>query len=123
MSNRVTRKDLEQLAKIINTAKGYPLEHFKLVRGQFRAPVGKIEIVGAYGGYQAHQFTTNSGGVRQLTHGYVSARELAVFLRGMLEAFDLRPLRELKRKATESAKREQEYQELQADRATQRTKA
>ena len=44
--------------------------------GNTPGAVGSYVLEGAYGGWQLQRLSTHGGGVRQVTYGYIPAREL-----------------------------------------------
>lgn len=76
---RITQKDLENLLTLINTKAGYgPNPPYNTV--------GAYTLSSAYGGWKIEVFC-QGGGVRTITNGYVTKRELygqmQAFLRGL----------------------------------------
>ena len=70
---RLSRNDLEGLAKRINEITGNPGEPYS---GQGKANVGCYYISGAYSGFCLEQIVTEGGGCTTVLPGYVSRREL-----------------------------------------------
>lgn len=75
---RITRKHIEAQAEIVNRLRG--------LEGAGYSTVGAVAVNGAYGGYAVHEYCNESGGVRDLTGGHYTMREVSWFLRGMIEA-------------------------------------
>ena len=65
MRTRITVTDLRHAVECLN-----------LTTGNTPGAVGSYVLEGAYGGWQLQRLATNGGGVRQVTYGYIPAREL-----------------------------------------------
>lgn len=76
---RITVKNLETLAALINRLAGMPEEPYtKTDAGKYIPNAGCYHLEGAYGGYKLVQMSLNggSGTSDALSTGYVSKREL-----------------------------------------------
>lgn len=74
---RITRKDLEAAAAMLNSMTGNPEHPYRQEGPRFIANVGNYHISGAYGGFALHQMANDGGGVRDVLHsGHIPAREL-----------------------------------------------
>ncbi len=77
---RITQAHLENLLKRINQTAGFE-------NPKYSTP-DSYGLDGAYGGWKLVQYVNSSGGERNITHGYVSKRELYekmhAFLSGLL---------------------------------------
>jgi hypothetical protein len=86
---RITDKQLDNLAKWLNELTGSPLEPYSRDEGgRFRANVGNYHISHAYGGVCLHRMVNEGGGVdTPLVYGHVPKRELFnamhAFIKGM----------------------------------------
>ena len=65
MRTRITVTDLRAAVALLNTT-----------TGNTPGAVGSYVLCGAYGGWQLQRLANASGGVRQITYGYIPAREL-----------------------------------------------
>jgi hypothetical protein len=73
MANRITEKDLESLATVINQLTNSPTMPY--MNG--KAAVGNFHISHAYGGVSLHRMTNLGGGVSEpLSTGHLPKREL-----------------------------------------------
>ena len=81
---RVTKQDLEQACRVINTRAGTPQEPWtRDDKGNLHANIGNYHLSGAYGGYGLHQMCNESGGIRSIIGGYLPKKELY----GKMQAF------------------------------------
>ena len=85
MSDRITKAHLESLADRINRMTGSPEASYSThtVGGHYCANVGNYHLDGAYGGWKLSRMSNESGGVSDITHGFVTKRELY----GLMQAF------------------------------------
>ena len=65
MRTRITVTDLR-----------YAVECLNFTTGNKPGAVGSYVLDGAYGGWQLQRLATDGGGVRQITYGYIPARDL-----------------------------------------------
>lgn len=65
MRTRITVTDLRAAVALLNTT-----------TGNTPGAVGSYVLCGAYGGWQLLRLSNASGGVRQVTYGYLPARDL-----------------------------------------------
>lgn len=79
------RTDLEQAVRVLNKRTGNPMEMFEneiIQKGHFY-------IASAYGGVKLEQINQN-GGCRDISrNGYQKAKDLHLFISGMLAAIEL----------------------------------
>lgn len=74
---RITIKDLRNLAAMLNKITNSPAEYSTQVDGKFSANVGHYHISQAYGGYCLHRVMNTGGGVTcPIRHGHGPARVL-----------------------------------------------
>lgn len=90
MAQRITLKNLQNLAATINRVTGSPAAAWtKPERSErYVASIGNYHISQAYGGYCLHRMTTEGGGVSDVfSCGHITARDLYermhAFLRGI----------------------------------------
>ena len=88
---RITEKQLENLADWINTLTNSPKEPWTRDENGLRSNVGNYHISHAYGGVCLHRMSNESGGVSTpLIHGHVPKRELFnamhAFINGLEQA-------------------------------------
>ncbi len=77
MSDRITIKQLENLADRINNAAGTPSEPWTLVDGKYVAQAFNYHITGAYGGHCLEQMAESGSGSRDaLSTGFTTKRDL-----------------------------------------------
>lgn len=81
--DRITMRDIEGAVRGLNVIAGFspdeadaPTYSRDEATGENRAMVGRYIVAGAYGGLQLQQIVNEGGGVRGITTGYVSKREL-----------------------------------------------
>lgn len=75
--NRITRKNLDACAAMLNRMTGSPLEPYEGSHGAWKAQPGNFHISGAYGGYALHRMSNEGGGVHDIfSRGHMPAREL-----------------------------------------------
>lgn len=75
--NRITRKNLDACAAMLNRMTGSPLEPYEGSHGAWKAQPGNFHISGAYGGYALHRMVNEGGGVSDIfSRGHMPAREL-----------------------------------------------
>lgn len=79
---RITIKDLEQKAVVLNNTLGTPVEARELINGKTIFNKGTMIISQSYGGYALHEMDKDSGQRDVLGTGHIKARELA----GMIDA-------------------------------------
>ena len=85
--SRITDKDLESLAGMINRATGSPTEYCaKRDDGKFQIHIGHFHISHAYGGVCLHRTSNEGGGVRDVfSCGHITKRELYVRMNAYLD--------------------------------------
>ena len=82
MAHRYTMADLNGAVRGLNRIAGFSEEEADAPLwtrgedGQNRAMVGRYTLQGAYGGYQLTQIINEGGGVRAITQGYGTKREV-----------------------------------------------
>ena len=78
MSDRITQKDLEHLALLINRETGSPEERYtKDETGRTKSNPGNFHLSYAYGGVALERICNEGGGVHRIsTGGYETKREL-----------------------------------------------
>ena len=84
--DRITKDDLERLAKRINKATGSPLEPWsKDEHGKLKANVGNYYLSGAYGGVKLERVCSESGGCDDIsTDGFGTKRQLYTWMHAFL---------------------------------------
>jgi hypothetical protein len=87
--NSITMANLRAVVARINRTAGTPeAEYTKGEDGICRANVGNYHLDGAYGGYKLCQMVNDGGGVRDVTSGYVSKRELYNLMQAFLSGIE-----------------------------------
>jgi len=89
MTNRINQSDLEATVNRINRATGNKLE--AVTRGddgKRTYNIGTYVISYAYGGCKLEQIVSDGGGIRSITSGYVSKRELYYQMQAFLAGID-----------------------------------
>ena len=77
MSTRITRKQLDACADMLNRMTSSPVNPYEGKNGVWIAQPGNFHISCAYGGYALHRMVKEGGGVSDvLNRGHMSAREL-----------------------------------------------
>lgn len=87
MAHRTTRKELNTLVEYLATEMGVGTEHYtKVSNHRWKAVMGAIALdhSSVYGGYELHQINSDGGGVKVLSGDRKTAREMAIWLRGVL---------------------------------------
>ena len=79
--HRYTRADLDGAVRGLNILAGFTPEEadaplYTRDGANHRAMVGRYTLQGAYGGWQLQQIINEGGGVRAITSGYLSKREV-----------------------------------------------
>jgi len=79
--HRYTRADLDGAVRGLNLMAGFTAEEadaplYTREGAEYRAMVGRYTLQGAYGGWQVQQVINEGGGVRAITSGYLSKREV-----------------------------------------------
>ena len=88
MSNRITKRDLQNVLDRINEATGQKLEGWtKDETGRYRANVGTYVLDWCYGGVRLSQLVTPSGGERDIT-GRGTKRETYHAMRAFLAGLE-----------------------------------
>lgn len=78
--NRITLKDLEAVLNRINSKTGFNSPKYGVV--------GSYTLDFAYGGCRLDQFVNEGGGIRTVTNGYVSKRELYGLMHAYLSGME-----------------------------------
>ena len=91
MSNRITRAMLDRQVEALNRQAGTPETAWTRAEdGTLTANIGNYHLSGGYGGWQLQQVVNINGGVRTITLGFRSKREMAEMIRvysvGMYDA-------------------------------------
>jgi hypothetical protein len=74
---RVSEKMLIELAQTINKVSGTPMTYCdKTTASPHPSHIGHYYIDMAYGGYKLVQLTNEHGGIREITYGFTTKREL-----------------------------------------------
>ena len=82
MAYRYTQRDLDGAVRGLNLLAGFTAEEADAPlytmdeRLNSTAMVGRYTLQGAYGGWQLQQVINEGGGVRAITYGYLSKREV-----------------------------------------------
>ena len=77
MTYRITTEILLRAVDQINTVANTPSKTWvKDGGGQLKAQVGNYYLEGAYGGHRLAQIISEGGGIKAITQGFVSKREL-----------------------------------------------
>jgi hypothetical protein len=105
MSNyRITAKDVSAAVAILNEEMGMNTAPWTRVGNGLQANIGTVYAENAYGGWQLVQMMNAEGGIRQLTYGYIPAREIYKVTMGMVRGLEAwRLARELVRESREDA--------------------
>lgn len=79
--HRYTKADLDGAVRGLNLMAGFTAEEadaplYTREGGEYRAMVGRYTLQGAYSGWQLQQVVNEGGGVRAITQGYLSKREV-----------------------------------------------
>ena len=79
--HRYTRADLDGAVRGLNLMAGFTAEEadaplYTREGAEYRAMVGRYTLQGAYGGWQVQQIINEGGGVRAITTGYGTKREV-----------------------------------------------
>lgn len=77
---RITMKHLEVTLSRINAKAGFDNAKWNTV--------GSYQLSGAYGGWKLEQVLTAGGGIRSITYGYCSKRELLEQMRAFLSGME-----------------------------------
>lgn len=88
-TQRITKNELETLAKRINRAAGENVEAVSRDDdGEFHWNIGTYFIDSAYGGVKLQRVTSDGGGVTSISSGYVTKRELYKFMHAFLSGLE-----------------------------------
>ena len=92
--NRITRKQADEMARILNNCLSLPVEPYELndETGRYEARIGCIHICGQNDGNNIHQVSNEAGGVRALAYG-LTVREADQWLSAAVEGVRLANLR------------------------------
>jgi hypothetical protein len=86
---RITVKNLEQVADLLNRATNSPLSYSVLNDGKREIQVGHFHISRAYGGFDLYRTVNKCGGVSDvLRGGHRPARELYDLMHAMLQGIE-----------------------------------
>ena len=93
MAQRITERDLNGVCKTLNKVTGNPETPFtRDEAGKHSANIGNYHIDSAYGGYKLVQMVNTGGGIRTITSGYITKRELYYqihsYMDGILEGME-----------------------------------
>lgn len=77
---RYTRRDIDDAIRGLNRVAGFTNEELDTPMSS-GARVGLYYLMGAYGGWQLVQIVNAHGGIRSITQGYCSKRELFAQIR------------------------------------------
>ena len=80
---RITEKHIDHLVKTINELTNSPIDYAIKQGDKYLIQVGHYHLDSAYGGHKLVRTMNDKGGIREITHGYDSKRELY----GKLQAF------------------------------------
>lgn len=88
--HRYTQKDLDGAVRGLNLIAGFTAEEadapLSVRDGDgHRSMVGRYILSGAYGGWQLQQIVNEMGGVRSITSGYLSKREVYIVIHAYRE--------------------------------------
>ena len=88
--NRITRKQADEMARILNNSLSLPVEPYELNEetGMYEARIGCIHICSKSGTNNIHQMSNDAGGVRGLAYG-LTVREAYEWLSAALEGVRL----------------------------------
>lgn len=75
-TKRITQSDIEALADRINILTNNHREYTDKASSTFKSNDGHYMIHYAYGGVKLVQVVGEGGGIREITYGYTSKREL-----------------------------------------------
>ena len=73
---RIKIKDLEFLVDNLNIITGNNTKPFNRSNGNCIASIGTYYIDGAYGGHKLVQIATEGGGVKEITYGFDTKKDL-----------------------------------------------
>ena len=85
--NRIKMKDLEILVDRLNRIKKTPMEPWSKCndkKSDFKGNIGNYHIDSAYGGHKLVQMSNINGGIKKITYGYITKRELYEKLTAMI---------------------------------------
>ena len=88
--NRITRKQADEMARILNNSLSLPVEAYALNEetGRYEAQVGCIHVCSQNGANNIHQMSNAAGGVRGLAYG-LTMREAYEWLSAAVEGVRL----------------------------------
>ena len=94
---RITRKQADEMARILNNSLSLPVEPYELNEetGSYEARIGCIHLCNQNGTLNIHQLANEGGGVRALAYG-LTVREAYKWLSAALEGVRLANLSEQK---------------------------
>jgi hypothetical protein len=85
---RITMRDLEAVVRRINDVTGSPVEPYKTVNKKHISNIGNYHLDGAYGGWKLVRMMNESGGIKEVTYGFVSKRELYNLMHSYLNGLE-----------------------------------
>lgn len=85
---RINLSDLESLVNRINLATSSPLSTYTRVGMETKANLGNYHLDSAYGGHKLVRIVSDGGGVKEVTYGFVSKRELYGKMQAFLSGID-----------------------------------
>lgn len=88
MSNRITKEDLGQAVRVINTLLGTPLEPYTFIEGKLVKHQDCYYLDGAYGGYQLEQIKGDGATGVLPKHCHVPKKELMGLLNGFIAGLE-----------------------------------
>jgi hypothetical protein len=85
---KILMRDLEYACNRLNLIAGTPKTPYSKVDGKNVANVGNYHLDSAYGGWKLVQMGNESGGIRNITDGYVSKSELYHLIHSYIRGFE-----------------------------------
>jgi len=85
-----SKKTLEKLCELINTATGSPLTPYTRTESGLTANLGNFHLSGAYGGVCVHRMHNQSGGVTEpIWSGHISKAKAETKMRAYLAGLEM----------------------------------
>lgn len=85
-----SKKTLEKLCELINTATGSPLTPYTRTESGLTANIGNFHLSGAYGGVCVHRMHNQSGGVTEpIWSGHISKAKAETKMRAYLAGLEM----------------------------------
>ena len=85
MADRITRKQADEMARILNNQLGLPVETYaQNEAGEYKAQIGCIHICSQNGTNNVYQLSNEAGGCRGLAYG-LTLREAYQWLQAAVE--------------------------------------